>query len=90
MPPLALHHKSYDIYNTQDVQTRVCTKMWREDMLLQFRCPLELKLALEAKASGEMNTVSACIRRLLVQGLAQEGMVITRKSDPAKSQRTAA
>jgi hypothetical protein len=59
-------------------------------MILRFRCPPELKDALEAKAADEMNTVSACMRRLLVQGLALEGIVVTRTPDLAKRQKVAA
>jgi hypothetical protein len=47
-------------------------------MILRFRCPPELKDALEAKAADEMTSISAYMRRLLVQGLALEGVVVTR------------
>jgi hypothetical protein len=59
-------------------------------MILQFRCPPELKDALEAKANDEMTSVSAYMRRLLLQGLASQGMAVTRAPDPAKSQNAAA
>lgn len=59
-------------------------------MVLQFRCPPELKVALEVKASEEMTSVSAYMRRLLLRGLALEGMAVTRMPNPAESQKVAA
>jgi hypothetical protein len=59
-------------------------------VILRFRCPPELKGALEAKAAAEMTNVSACIRRLLVRSLALEGTVVTRVPDLAERQEAAA
>jgi hypothetical protein len=47
-------------------------------LIFRFRCPAELKAALEAKAAGEMTSVSACIRRLLVLALFAEGTALVR------------
>jgi hypothetical protein len=60
-------------------------------MILRFRCPPELKSELEAKASDEMTDVSAYMRRLLLQGLARDGIAVTRTRDlAAESHQTAA
>jgi hypothetical protein len=59
-------------------------------VILHFRCPDELKTALQAKAADEMTSVSACMRRLLVRSLALEGTVVTRAPDLAESQKAAA
>lgn len=49
-----------------------------DPLFFRFRCPSELKAALEAKAADEMISVSACVRRLLVRSLAAEGAVVGR------------
>jgi hypothetical protein len=57
-------------------------------MIFRFRCPSELKSALETKAAEEMTNLSACVRRLLVRSLVAEGTVVS-KREAADEKKTA-